>query len=885
MTGGPDAGDAPRGGAATVKRERDDSVTMAPASLPAGHAPLPPPAPPLALEAPLPAIADCEVGEVLGRGGMGVVYCARQVSLDRPVALKMMQRGSQISAAEVERFTLEGQALAKLQHPHIVAIYEVGECGGLPYYLMEFVEGGSLDRRLAGAPLAACEAAQLCETLARTMQFAHDRGIIHRDLKPANVLLTADGAPKITDFGLARRIERDQGQTAAGTILGTPSYMAPEQAGGVTRHVGPAVDIYSLGALFYELLTGRPPFRAETPFETLLQVLSQEPVPPSRLQPRVRRDLEVICLKCLEKSPARRYQRAADLAEDLRRFLDGKPIVARPAPWWERGWKWARRRPASATLIGVSALASGLLIAGGAVHLFQVEALNERLRDEVLMKRRQSERANENLETAVEVVERMMTWVGRDELSHVPHLEQVRRKLLTDALQFYTGFLARNADQPGMRDLVASARVEFADLHRQLGDLPRAEKEYRAALAQLVKTPQHPIRARRAREDLARCTLHLGLVLIDLGRLDEAEAELDRARGHYEQLRRESPDDTTIVRQVARCHNDLALAAIARGQLERAQTEFTAALDLLKDTTPSGARADGEAVDAPDGTADDERRLQHAGVLVNLGALDQRLGRWEDARGLYRQAIERLTSLHENSRGRRDLRFDLAKTHNNLATVSNVLRDADGAEQSYRETLRLADQLAGDFTTVVSYPRMTAQVLENLGMLQGSRGRFDDAEALFRRSARIRETVVERSESIPEDALGLASSWNNLATVLMLREQFADAQQLVEQSLTRQRRIESAAPEQQALLAQTEHLLADVLRARNDSAGAVQHLRRAVEQQRTVVKNSPADVRQRSALIYHIQSFAALLRDRNEPTEADELRQLELELEDLSAQK
>jgi formylglycine-generating enzyme required for sulfatase activity len=297
-----------------------------------------------------------EIVRELGRGGMGVVYQARHIKLNRPVALKMILAGSHAGPADLTRFQTEAEAIARLRHPNIVQIYEVGEHEGKPFFSLEFCGGGSLEKKLGGTPLPPKEAASLVETLARAMQAAHEQHVIHRDLKPANVLLADDGTPKITDFGLAKKLD-EAAQTASGAVMGTPSYMAPEQAGGKSADIGPLADVYALGAILYECLTGRPPFKAATAVETILQVVGDEPVPPSRLQSKTPRDLETICLKCLHKDPQRRYATAATLADDLRRFLDGEPIRARPVGVAEGAVKWARRRPALAALLGVVLLA------------------------------------------------------------------------------------------------------------------------------------------------------------------------------------------------------------------------------------------------------------------------------------------------------------------------------------------------------------------------------------------------------------------------------------------------------------------------------------------------------------------------------------------------
>ena len=348
-----------------------------------------------------PKIAGYEILGELGRGGMGVVYKARHIGLNRIVALKMILSAEHAGRQAVARFRVEAEAVAQLRHPNIVQVYDIGEQDGRPYFSMEFVEGGSLAKRIDGQPQPPSWCAAVCAKLALAMHSAHSQGIVHRDLKPANVLLStplvpagrragvrgpitrilslddpmAPGLePKIMDFGMAKRLEGGTPLTHSGAMMGTPQYMAPEQASGETKRVGPPADVYALGAILYTMLTGKPPFSAGTAMEVLRKVLGEEPTPPTMLHKRIPPDLETICLKCLQKEPAKRYPNANELAADLRRFLNHEPIVARPAGLWERAAKWAKRRPAAAALIGVSALALLALAGGGLWYNAQLVA-------------------------------------------------------------------------------------------------------------------------------------------------------------------------------------------------------------------------------------------------------------------------------------------------------------------------------------------------------------------------------------------------------------------------------------------------------------------------------------------------------------------------------
>ena len=313
----------------------------------------------------LPQIPGYEVEGLLGRGGMGVVYKARHLRLNRLVALKMLITGAYAGPHERARFQREAEAAAGLHHANIVQVHDVGDHQGWPYFTMEFLEGGSLTQALAGTPQPARQAAALVATLAEAVLVAHRHGIVHRDLKPANILLTADGTPKVADFGLARHFDGEPGLTQSGARIGTPSYMAPEQFIGNAGTIGPAADIYALGVLLYEILTGRPPFRGETASETERQAIHDEPVSPSRLNPKVPRDLETICLKCLHKDPERRYASAIALLEDLQRFERNEPIAARPPGLAERAAKWVRRHPTHAAIVAASLVVAILLVGGG----------------------------------------------------------------------------------------------------------------------------------------------------------------------------------------------------------------------------------------------------------------------------------------------------------------------------------------------------------------------------------------------------------------------------------------------------------------------------------------------------------------------------------------
>ena len=417
--------------------------------------PAAPPAPPPSLSS--SAIAGYELLEELGRGGMGVVYKARQVHLNRIVALKMILAGSRAGPDERLRFLVEAEAIASIQHPGIVAVHEFGTHDGSPWFALEYCAGGSLAAKLNGTPLEAAEAAAVVEQIARAVQAAHERGVIHRDLKPANVLLGQDDRPRVTDFGLARRVEGGSGLTQTGAIMGTPSYMPPEQARG-QKDVGPAADVYSLGAILYECLTGRPPFKAATAYDTIVQVISQEPVSVRQLNAKTPRDLETICLKCLEKDKHKRYASAEALADDLRRFLNHDPIRARPASVWERLWKWGRRQPVAAALIGVTFLATFALVAAVALYgVSQSQKLKKALEQEAVRERssrtlflaQQHEAAERWTEAHTELAKAQEALDAQPELHADDLRAEVRQRLSFVRLRLHEQEQRRQAQERG----------------------------------------------------------------------------------------------------------------------------------------------------------------------------------------------------------------------------------------------------------------------------------------------------------------------------------------------------------------------------------------------------------------------------------------------------
>jgi hypothetical protein len=499
---------------------------------------------------------------------MGIVYLAEQVDLGRRVALKFLKPELAISGSQRARLLVEATALARLQHPNIVQVFSTGTHEGRAFIVEEYVGGGSLDRKLAHRPEAARPAAALVATLARAVHHAHAQRIVHRDLKPGNVLLTTDGVPKISDFGLAKHFDpgSELGQTQTGVIVGSPSYMAPEQTYGKKEAVGPPADIYALGAILYEMVTGRPPFLAASMLDTLEQVRSADPMPPRQLQLGLPRDLETICMKCLNKDPARRYAAAAALAGDIDRFLEGRPILARPVSTTERLAKWVKRRPATAASLSVAALAAVALVTGGLIYQGLLRAALTRADKNAERAREQEKKADARYHVARATLNKMLDRFGNPDLRQTPRLKELQRAQLDDALGFYREVVKdRENPDPAVRFDVASAYLQSSLAQHALGRQSEGDEQASQAIALLERLVQEDPPRAEYRLGLARAYRTWGLgqgpsqpAGAPAGASDASPDYVERAASLLEKLLEEDPENRGYRNELAVTYHNRA---------------------------------------------------------------------------------------------------------------------------------------------------------------------------------------------------------------------------------------------------------------------------------------------------------------------------------------
>jgi len=809
---------------------------------PTGETPMPPTGEALIPpgELPFQQLGRFQIRRLLGQGAFGLVFLASDPHLGRAVALKVPRPEALLTGELRERFVREARAAAGLDHPNLVPVYEAGAVGPLCYIASAYCPGITLAEWLKERSELAPErqAAALVATLADAVGHAHARGVIHRDLKPSNVLLQGRGrdaaeakstvrdpsgtpaaataeddfVPRITDFGLAKltadapAAPGDAGgaETRSGAVLGTPNYMAPEQAQGKNKEVGPAADIYALGAILYELLTGQPPLRGESLLDTLEQVRSRDPLPPRRLRPKLARDLDTICLKCLQKEPHKRYASASALSDDLRRYLAGESIQARPIGTWERSIKWARRHPALTALLAVCVLSPSTLATVVLAYDSQLRQSNKDLQDAINAKEEQRQEANENLRSASLAIEDFATKLGQDKRLLAHNLEDLRKDYLQSAMNMWRQLLKQRPDDPGRQEEYARTLQRFGRLINEMGAKKEAIESFQRAVEirkELVyEYPGIP----QYQDDLASALNNLADIYNDLRQYELAEAVFREARDVRQQLALEYPTEPVYQAKLADNHNNLALLYEETGRSDLAESAHLKARDgwvkLIRDY-PKVEEYQSGLVDSHFNLGilyEDTSRLELAEesygksrdlardlvvdqpvipayqdalgkALTNLGLVyvetdraDQAVKEYGEAESIY----QKLANDHPKIPNYKD---KLARIHHNLGQAYLHLRQPDLAVAAYGKARDLRKQLIRDYPTIPDYRVALARTLNNLGNLFCETGRPKEASAPLGESRSIREQLVHDYPDVTDFRVSLGNSHSNLGLMEMVQ--------------------------------------------------------------------------------------------------------------------
>ncbi len=824
-------------------------------------------------------IGRFEIREQLGEGGHGIVLRAFDPKLKREVALKIPRPEVLITQELRVRFLREAEAAAAVNHANIVPVFESGADGPLCFIAYAYCEGESLAEWISrhDQQMSPRDAARLIGTLAEALQHAHSRGVVHRDLKPGNILLQAetdsdvalDASARITDFGLAKIQGADQGVTRSGSILGTPNYLSPEQAEGGKEEVGPASDIYALGIILYELLAGKTPFARESSLATLKATRVEEPAPIRRFNPHVPRDLESICMRCLEKQPANRYASASDLSADIQRFLEGLPVRARPVGTLARAQRWCRRNKfvTSAALITFVGLTTGLIIAflewqRAEGHLAESQrqrnqaqqnldrANREWRRAEQLLdeSRQQRKRAQRNFGAAQDAIDQLLTEVAEN-LRNVPQMQPLQRGLLVKAMELNQQFLDDDADDPELQFEAAAAFRRSANIKLMLGEFDECQKAATRAIELCEAARDGLEETDMVLIEMARSYSLRGEQFRSRSLLSKAEEDLDTANNLVQDYVKLHPDDAEHVIMLARNLRDLGVIAEKSGNVAASKQRFEEALARLDAVKPNDRQSE-------------LYLYSRSNVLNSLAIQNKARGKYDEASTHYAEAIELLEDLVAKFPMKQSYQRSFAATTYNLGNVCYAKKDFDTALEHYDEATEIYKTLVRDFSYSPAYRRVLAQIYVAIGLSHKRLNHADEAESAYLQALAINQELVRRYPDVPFYQGQVNTCLNNLSTIYLNTDRLDDAQRVLEESLDSRQKLHEQFPRiitYREGLAMTLVNLGTVKSFQGLHAEGAECFRKAIDHQQVVYESNPENPKYQKYLADDMEYLARAL--------------------------